>query len=100
MVMWKAIGTEGMSNIIEQFKLADFARKYVKIIKIIVYLVLKILSICFNYQDIDPQDLCSKLYKSNVLLVECGQFKNQKFIRLVIVNIQNNEEEILNFFKY
>tara|TARA_B000000557_G_scaffold199625_1_gene164836 strand:- start:2210 stop:3616 length:1407 start_codon:yes stop_codon:yes gene_type:complete len=99
--MWKAIGTEGMSNIIErQFKLADFARKYVKNNKnYCLFSFENSLSICFNYQDIDPQDLCSKLYKNNVLLVGYGQFKNQKFIRLVIVNIQNNEEEILNFFK-
>ena len=99
--MWKAIGTEGMSNIIErQFKLADFARKYVKNNKNYrLFSFENSLSICFNYQDIDPQDLCSKLYKNNVLLVGYGQFKNQKFIRLVIVNIQNNEEEILNFFK-
>ena len=99
--MWKAIGTEGISNIIErQFKLADFARKYVKNNKNYrLFSFEKSLSICFNYQDIDPQDLCSKLYKNNVLLVGYGQFKNQKFIRLVIVNIQNNEEEILNFFK-
>tara|TARA_B100001115_G_C15823728_1_gene409868 strand:- start:150 stop:1556 length:1407 start_codon:yes stop_codon:yes gene_type:complete len=99
--MWKAIGTEGMSNIIErQFKLADFARKYVKNNKNYrLFSFENSLSICFNYQNIDPQDLCSKLYKNNVLLVGYGQFKNQKFIRLVIVNIQNNEEEILNFFK-
>tara|TARA_A100001035_G_scaffold280175_1_gene284455 strand:- start:2617 stop:4023 length:1407 start_codon:yes stop_codon:yes gene_type:complete len=99
--MWKAIGTEGMSNIIErQFKLADFARKYIKNNKNYrLFSFENSLSICFNYQDIDPQDLCSKLYKNNVLLVGYGQFKNQKFIRLVIVNIQNNEEEILNFFK-
>ena len=99
--MWKAIGTEGMSNIIErQFKLADFARKYVKNNKNYrLFSFENSLSICFNYQDIDPKDLCSKLYKNNVLLVGYGQFKNQKFIRLVIVNIQNNEEEILNFFK-
>ena len=99
--MWKAIGTEGMSNIIErQFKLANFARKYVKNNKNYrLFSFENSLSICFNYQDIDPQDLCSKLYKNNVLLVGHGQFKNQKFIRLVIVNIQNNEEEILNFFK-
>lgn len=99
--MWKAIGTEGMSNIIErQFKLADFARKYVKNNKNYrLFSFENSLSICFNYQDIDPQELCSKLYKNNVLLVGYGQFKNQKFIRLVIVNVQNNEEEILNFFK-
>ena len=99
--MWKAIGTEGMSNIIErQFKLADFARKYIKNNKNYrLFSFENSLSICFNYQDIDPQDLCSKLYKNNVLLVGYGQFKNQKFIRLVIVNIQNNEKEILNFFK-
>ena len=99
--MWKAIGTEGMSNIIErQFKLADFARKYVKNNKNYrLFSFENSLSICFNYQDIDPKDLCSKLYKNDVLLVGYGQFKNQKFIRLVIVNIQNNEEEILNFFK-
>ena len=99
--MWKAIGTEGMSNIIErQFKLADFARKYIKNNKNYrLFSFENSLSICFNYQDIDPKDLCSKLYKNNVLLVGYGQFKNQKFIRLVIVNIQNNEEEILNFFK-
>ena len=56
------------------------------------------LSICFNYKNYDPIDLCTKLYNHNKLMVGFGYFNDQCFIRLVTINGQNTKAEILDFF--
>ena len=99
--MWKAIGTSGISKIIDhQFALADYARNYVRASKDYkLYSFDDSLSICFNYKNFDPQDLCTKLYDLNKLMIGFGFFGKQSFIRLVIINSSNSEKEISNFFK-
>ena len=57
------------------------------------------LSICFNYKDFDPVDLCTKLYEKNKLMVGFGSFHKNIFIRLVTINGENTEQDMLNFFK-
>jgi sulfinoalanine decarboxylase/sulfinoalanine decarboxylase/aspartate 1-decarboxylase len=99
--MWKAIGTIGLADIIEhEFRLADFARKYVS--NHPDYSLCSFedsLSVCFNYKDLDPVDLCTKLYEKNKLMVGFGIFHNSTFIRLVTINAENSEQDILKFFK-
>ena len=99
--MWKSIGTIGISKIINhEFDLADFAREYVignENYKL--YSFEKSLSICFNYKNYDPIDLCSKLYEKNKIMVGFGYFNKQCFIRLVTINGENSKQDILNFFK-
>ena len=99
--MWKAIGSNGIANIINyEFKLADFARNYV--INNPNYKVFSFensLAICFNYKNFDPKDLCTKLYENNLLMVGYGQFHANKFIRLVTVNGQNSTDNLSNFFQ-
>lgn len=99
--MWKAIGTKGIEKIINhEFTLANHAYNYLqKNKKYKSYSFKNSLSVCFNYQDFDPVDLCYKLYKMNTLMVGHGSFKKDKFIRLVTINSQNSKEDILNFFK-
>ena len=99
--LWKAIGTDGIAKIIEhEFQLADTARNYVKNNKdYTLYSFDDSLSICFNYKDFDPQDLCTKLYEHNKLMVGFGYFNKQGFVRLVTINGENTHEDILNFFK-
>ena len=67
--MWKSIGRKGISKIIErEFKLADEARNYLKAnSNYIIYSFEDSLSVCFNYKNFDPVDLCSKLYENNKL---------------------------------
>lgn len=98
--MWKAIGTNGIANIVEKgFKLADIARDYVKNNSDYkLYSFGESLSICFNYKDFDPEDLCKKLYESNTLMVGFGNFKDKRFVRLVIVNCENSSKELTQFF--
>ena len=98
--MLKAIGTNGIADIVEQeFKLADAARDYVKNnADYTLYSFEESLSICFNYKDFDPEDLCTKLYESNTLMVGFGHFKNKRFVRLVVVNCENSLEDLLHFF--
>ena len=78
--MWKAIGTNGIANIVDQeFKLADSARIYVKNNSDYkLYSFEESLSVCFNYKDFDPEDLCAKLYESNTLMIGFGNFQNKK----------------------
>jgi sulfinoalanine decarboxylase len=98
--MWKSIGTKGLSTIINhEFTLADLAREYIKKnIDYELYSFDNSLSICFNYKNYDPIDLCTKLYEYNRLMVGFGYFNDQCFIRLVTINGQNTKVEILDFF--
>tara|TARA_B110000240_G_scaffold125446_1_gene139733 strand:- start:2336 stop:3727 length:1392 start_codon:yes stop_codon:yes gene_type:complete len=99
--LWKAIGTNGIAEIVEhEFQLADIARDYVKNNESYsLYSFSDSLSICFNYKDFDPVDLCTKLYQYNKLMVGFGYFHQQGFVRLVTINGENTNENILNFFK-
>jgi len=98
--MWKAIGTNGIANIVEhEFKIADIARNYVKNnTDYKLYSFEDSLSICFNYKDFDPEDVCTKLYESNTLMVGFGQFHDHRFIRLVVVNCENLIDDLMQFF--
>lgn len=98
--MWKAIGTKGIAKIVDhEFYLADIARDYVqKNPDYTLYSFDDTLSICFNYKDYDPQDLCTKLYEHNKLMVGFGHFHDNGFVRLVAINGENTKEDFLNFF--
>jgi len=99
--LWKAIGTEGIAKIVDhEFQLADIARNYVKDNEdYTLYSFDDSLSVCFNYKDFDPEDLCTKLYQHNKLMVGFGYFLKQGFVRLVTINGENSNENILNFFR-
>ena len=99
--LWKSIGKNGIAKMIEKnYYLANVAYKYVKYNKDYqLYSYENSLSICFNYKNFDPVDLCTKLYKKNKLMVGYGSHKGETFIRLVSVNRENNEKDILNFFR-
>ncbi len=99
--LWKAIGTSGIQKIIDyEFYLADLARKYINNDpRYTIYSFEDSLSVCFNYKKYDPISLCTELYKSSTLMVGYGIFNDIVFIRLVMVNSNNTEEDILNMFK-
>ena len=99
--MWKAIGTNGLAKIIDhEFNLAEFALNYVKNNSdYTLYSFENSLSVCFNYKDFDPVDLCTKLYEKNKLMIGFGSFHNNTFIRLVTINGENSEQDILIFFE-
>ena len=99
--LWKALGTRGIQKIIDhEFYLADLARKYIhNDSRYTLYSFEDSLSVCFNYKDYDPINLCTELYKNSKLMVGYGIFNDVVFIRLVIVNGNNTEEDILNIFK-
>ena len=99
--LWKRVGTKGLEQIVDhQFKLADIARDYVQQHPdYSLYSYPESISVCFNYKGIDAADLCTALYENSSLLVGYGEFRSQKFIRLVTVNAQNQQQDILNFFR-
>ena len=99
--MWKAIGSKGIAKIINhEFKLANFARNYViSNSNYKIYSFENSLSICFNYKNFDPEDLCTQLYENNLLMVGFGHFHANKFIRLVTVNSENSTNNLSNFFQ-
>tara|TARA_B110000003_G_C16617048_1_gene521667 strand:- start:863 stop:1981 length:1119 start_codon:yes stop_codon:yes gene_type:complete len=98
--LWKAIGTNGIANIIDhEFYLADTARNYIKNNPdYTLYSFNDSLSICFNYKDYEPVDLCTKLYQKNKLMVGFGSFYQNTFVRLVTINGENSDKDVLNFF--
>ncbi|MEE2931191.1 MAG: aminotransferase class V-fold PLP-dependent enzyme [Bacteroidota bacterium] len=99
--LWKAIGTQGISEMIEhEFMLADKAKSYIKNnSNYQIYNSKPSLSVCFNYKNFDPKDLCKKLYQNNKIMIGYGSFKENEFIRLVTVNFSNKKEDILQMFK-
>lgn len=99
--MWKSIGTKGIAKIIEhEFDLADKARSYININPDYkLYSFEDSLSVCFNYKDFDPVDLCNKLYEKNRLMIGYGCFHQKRFIRLVLVNSENTYDDLKRFFE-
>ena len=99
--LWKSIGTNGLKKIVDQqFELADIARAYIKSNPdYTLYSFDDSISVCFNYQGIDPMTLCTALYEHQITVVGFGSFNNDTFIRLITINTNNDEYDILNFFK-
>jgi sulfinoalanine decarboxylase len=99
--LWKSIGTSGLKSIVDQqFELADIARKYVRSNSdYTLYSFDDSISICFNYKNIDPTALCTALYEHQITVVGFGSFNDNTFVRLVTINANNEEYNILNFFK-
>ncbi len=99
--LWKSVGTEGLEKIVDhQFHLADVAREYIRSnSEYKLYSYDESISICFNYKGIPARTICTALYEHSELLVGYGTFNEDEFIRLVTINAQNSDDEILNFFK-
>jgi sulfinoalanine decarboxylase/sulfinoalanine decarboxylase/aspartate 1-decarboxylase len=84
----------------QQFELADIARAYIKSNPdYTLYSFDDSISVCFNYQGIAPMTLCTALYEHQITVVGFGSFNNDTFIRLITINTNNKEYDILNFFK-
>lgn len=82
-----------------QFYLADVARNYVKNHPDYeLFSFEDSISVCFNYKGISARKICTLLYEDSQLMVGYGAVQSNEFIRLVTINAQNKEEDILNFF--
>ena len=99
--LWKSVGTDGLQQIVDQqFDLANVALKYIRSNSdYTLYSFDDSISICFNYKDIDPTELCTALYENQITVVGFGAFKGETFVRLVTINANNEAVDILNFFK-
>ncbi|CAM1356849.1 pyridoxal phosphate-dependent decarboxylase family protein [Tenacibaculum halocynthiae] len=99
--LWKSVGGKGLRNIVDkQFDLANVALDYIRNNSdYTLYSFDDSISICFNYKNIDPTELCTALYEHQVTVVGFGSFEENTFIRLVTINANNEKEDILNFFK-
>ena len=99
--LWKSVGTNGLEKMVDkQFDLADVAREYVRNNPDYkLYSFDNSVSICFNYKNIAARDICTSLYEHEKLLVGYGSFNGEEFIRLVTINVQNEPEDIIAFFK-
>ncbi|MBX2827398.1 MAG: aminotransferase class V-fold PLP-dependent enzyme [Flavobacteriaceae bacterium] len=99
--LWKSVGTQGLEQMVnKQFELADFARDYVRNHPDYKdYSIEDSISVCFNYKGIPARDLCTLLYQHSQLLVGYGSFNNDEFVRLVTINVNNDTDVILKFFK-
>lgn len=98
--LWKSIGTQGLGKIVDtNFKNADIAREYVRNHPdYTLYNDQISTNVCFNYKDYSASHICNELYKQGTLMVGHGTFENITFIRLVTVNSNNTEKDILDFF--
>lgn len=99
--LWKQVGTAGLEEMVDkQFALADVAREYIRnhADDYTLYSFDDSIGICFNYKDFPAKDICTLLYEKATLMVGYGRFKQDEFIRLVTINAQNEEADIINFF--
>ncbi|MCB0383012.1 MAG: aminotransferase class V-fold PLP-dependent enzyme [Psychroserpens sp.] len=99
--LWKSVGASGLETIVDhQFYLADVARNYIAShTDYTLYSFENSISVCFNYRGISAKTLCTKLYEHSKLMVGFGSFRDDTFVRLVTINTQIEEEDILMFFK-
>lgn len=99
--LWKSVGTKGLESMIDQqFSLAETARNYVENHPDYkLYSYEDSISVCFNYKNVDPKDLCNSLYEDGKLMVGYGEFQEEVFVRLVTINSNNKSDDIMDFFK-
>ena len=99
--LWKSIGNIGLEKLVnQQFYLAQVARKYIKNHPDYnLYSFENSISICFNYKDIPANKICTLLYEEAQAMVGFGSFDSVEFIRLITINANNSEGDILHFFK-
>jgi sulfinoalanine decarboxylase/sulfinoalanine decarboxylase/aspartate 1-decarboxylase len=99
--LWKSVGTNGIKKIVDhQFDLANIALEYIRNNPdYTLYSLDDSISVCFNYKNIDPMDLCTALYENKITVVGFGSFKEDTFVRFVTINANNTKQDILNFFK-
>ena len=98
--LWKSVGTIGLKKIIDQqFELADVALEYIRSNpNYTLYSYDDSISVCFNYKNTDPMELCTALYEHQITVVGFGSFKEDTFVRFVTINANNSKKDILNFF--
>ena len=99
--LWKSVGNNGLEKIVDhQFYLADVARAYIKANPdYTLYSFEDSISVCFNYKGISAKTLCTKLYEHSKLMVGYGTFREDTFVRMVTINTQLEEKDIISFFK-
>ena len=99
--LWKSVGTNGIGEMVEKnYNFSDIARNYIRNNSDYkLYSYDDSLSVCFNYKDFDAIELCTQLYNNNKLMVGYGEHKGETFVRLVTINRENTQKDILSFFK-
>ena len=99
--LWKSVGTNGLKDMVDhQYHLADIAREYVRNnADYTLYNEGPSVNICFNYKGLSPDLLCNSLYEQSELMIGYGSFKGVRFVRLVTINANNSEKDIMNFFE-
>ncbi|WP_431137246.1 pyridoxal phosphate-dependent decarboxylase family protein [Psychroserpens mesophilus] len=99
--LWKSVGNNGLEKIVDyQFYLANVARDYIRSNSdYTLYSFDNSISVCFNYKGISAESLCTKLYEHSKLMVGYGTFRGNTFVRLVTINTQVEEKDMLLFFK-
>ncbi|MCK5904645.1 MAG: aminotransferase class V-fold PLP-dependent enzyme [Gammaproteobacteria bacterium] len=99
--LWKSVGTKGLAEIVDyQFQLSALAHQYIENNPdYTVYSKSPSVTVCFNYKEVDPKQLCTDLYEQREIMVGYGSQGESTFIRSVAVNTSNNEDDVLEFFK-
>jgi sulfinoalanine decarboxylase/sulfinoalanine decarboxylase/aspartate 1-decarboxylase len=99
--LWKSRGHKGLEEMVNNlFHLAKIAYKYVSNHPDYeVYSAQPSLSVCFNYKQIPAESICTELYEKSKLMIGYGTFRENTFIRLVLVNANNKKEDIIGLFK-
>ncbi len=98
--LWKTVGTKGLESIVDkQFDLAKQVFDYISDNPdYTVYNRFPAVTVCYNYKDVDPKEICTQLYEEAKLIVGYGSFQEDTFVRLVTINSENDPEDIKAYF--
>lgn len=99
-MLYKEKGHEGIEHMVDhQMALAKKCRDYLEAHPDYhLYSCHQSVAVCFNYRDIPPTTLCNDLNRDGEFMVGYGSFRDDYFIRLVIVNADNTWDELKTFF--
>lgn len=99
-MLYKEKGHRGIERMVDhQMSLAQQCRDYLSANPdYTLYPCHESVAVCFNYRDIPPKTLCNDLNQDGELMVGYGSFREEYFIRLVIVNADNTWDELKTFF--
>lgn len=100
--LWKSVGRKGLEEMVNKsFKLAALAREYCEQHPDYeLYGPSESTNVCFKYKNKDPKILAQQLHEEGELMVSHGHFRGNDFIRLVTINSNLSEDDVLSVFEH
>lgn len=98
---WKYLGDEGYAQRVDrQYALAQYASEYVKNDPdLVLYLEPACINVCFEVVGKSSIEICNQLNHQGLIKVGYGKVRGKKYIRMVCVDPDMEEQDIRHFFE-